>query len=341
MKLIFDARVLIHNNYTGVENYTKFILKNIGDKLNFNRAEPNSKNKYFAHLWMHTVLPFTKGNVLFCPANTAPIFLSKKKKLVITIHDIAFLTYPKTFSKLFQIYYSFLISLNVQRANEIITISQASKKEILLFFPEVEKKINIIPLGIDKKYKLIPSLKKKKQILYVGSINERKNLIGTIKAFEKLPEELAYSLVIVGNFFDIFSLSQKMKETLQRAEKNTKIIFKQGLDDKALIEEYNISTILLFPSFYEGFGLPPLEAMACGTAVITSNTSSMPEVCANAAIYCDPFDIEDIKDKIQMLLSDATLQKEMIKRGLEHVKSFTWEKSLEKHLEVFQKVMKS
>ena len=338
MKIIIDARVLNSNSYAGVQNYTKYILESISDKLQLSVAKPKVKNKYLSHLWSHFVLPFKKGDVLFCPANMAPIFIPKSKKLVLTIHDLAFLTYPKSFSKIFQIYYSLLIPYNIKRAGQIITISEASKKEIIDIFPQVKDKINIVVLGIDKKYGIVKDLKKKKQILYVGSINERKNLIGAIESFERLPKELDYSLVIVGNFFDIFSLSKKMKEVLFRAKKNNKIIFKQGLDDNALIVEYNVSRILIFPSFYEGFGLPPLEAMACGTPVITSNLSSMPEVCGDAALYVDPYNIEDITSKMEILINDKNLQKELVSKGLDKVRNFTWRKSALEHIKIFKEL---
>lgn len=338
MKVVIDARVLNSNSYAGVQNYTKYILESISDKLQLSVAKPKVKNKYLSHLWSHFVLPFKKGDILFCPANMAPIFIPKSKKLVLTIHDLAFLTYPKSFSKIFQIYYSLLIPYNIKRADQIITISEASKKEIIDIFPQVKDKINIVVLGIDKKYGIVKDLKKKKQILYVGSINERKNLIGAIESFERLPKELDYSLVIVGNFFDIFSLSKKMKEVLFRAKKNNKIIFKQGLDDNALIVEYNVSRILIFPSFYEGFGLPPLEAMACGTPVITSNLSSMPEVCGDAALYVDPYNIEDITSKMEILINDKNLQKELVSKGLDKVRNFTWRKSALEHIKIFKEL---
>jgi len=338
MKIIIDARVLNSNSYAGVQNYTKYILESISDKLQLSVAKPKVKNKYLSHLWSHFVLPFKKGDVLFCPANMAPIFIPKSKKLVLTIHDLAFLTYPKSFSKIFQIYYSLLIPYNIKRADQIITISEASKKEIIDIFPQVKDKINIVVLGIDKKYRIVKDLKKKRQILYVGSINERKNLIGTIESFERLPKELDYSLVIVGNFFDIFSLSEKTKEVLFRAKKNNKIIFKQGLDDNPLIVEYNVSRILIFPSFYEGFGLPPLEAMACGTPVITSNLSSMPEVCGDAALYVDPYNIEDITSKMEILINDKNLQKELVSKGLDKVRNFTWRKSALEHIKIFKEL---
>jgi glycosyltransferase involved in cell wall biosynthesis len=336
MRILFDARVLTHSTFTGIENYTKYILEKISDKLDIAIAKPTNKNKYLAHLWTHFILPFKSGDILFCPANTAPIFVPKSKNLVMTVHDLSFLTYSKYFSKIFQIYYSFLIPFNIKRADSIITISEASKKEILRLFPNAEHKINIIPHGIDNKYRVLDNLQKKKQILYAGSINERKNLIGLIEAFEKLPKDLGYNLIIVANFFNLFFLSDKMKEVLKRAKNNKKIIFKEGLDDEALVSEYNVSTIFIFPSFYEGFGLPPLEAMACGTPVITSNISSMPEVCGDAALYANPYDVDDISKKIEFLINNQEERERLIEKGLDRVSHFTWERSANKHLDVMK-----
>jgi len=341
MKISFDGRVLRHKAFSGVENYTKYILIALQKKTSVKLLEPVSSNKYIQQLWEHFRLPslVSKDETLFCPANISPIFLPKKVKLVLTLHDVAFKTFPSSFSKLFCWYYSFLIPRNIQRANVIITISEASKKEIVQFYPEAKGKIVVISLGVTEKYRILPEVKKEKSILYVGSVNERKNLIGVIEAFEKLPEHLGYSLVIIGNYFGNFILSDKLEDTLTRAKKNSGISFKQNLDDEALLYEYNVASCLVFPSFYEGFGLPPLEAMACGTPVITSNLSSMPEVCGDAALYVNPYNIKDIKEKILKLIEDVDLQDELIKKGLERAKKFTWEKAADKHLEVFKKAL--
>ncbi|MEA3552988.1 MAG: glycosyltransferase family 1 protein [Campylobacterota bacterium] len=336
MKLLFDARVLTHKNYTGVENYTKFILENLLKKIDINVVKFKTNNKYLAHLYNHFILPFYNGKILFCPSNSAPFFVPKNKKLILTIHDVAFLIYPKNFSKLFQWYYRYLIPFNIKRSDKIITISESSKKEIIRLFPNAKDKIIVIFLGIDKKYKVLPTVVKKKQILYVGSINERKNLIGVIDAFDNLPIDLGYNLVIVGNFFELFSLSEIMKEKLQKAKKNKNIVFKEGLDDKSLIYEYNISEIFIFPSFYEGFGFPPLESMACGTPVITSNISSMPEICGDSALYINPYDIKDITDKMEILIRNKDLQISLIHKGLHRVKQFSWNKVAEEHIKIIK-----
>ena len=175
MKLIFDYRVLTHTSYTGVENYAKNILDHIKNRCHINIAKPKSTNKYLSHLWTHFVLPFKEGNVLFCPANITPIFVPKSKRLVVTIHDVAFLTYPESFSKFFKIYYKLIMPFIIRRADHIITVSNYSKDTIIKFYPNSKEKITTIYLGSNKQFQQIATIEKKNQILYVGSMNERKN----------------------------------------------------------------------------------------------------------------------------------------------------------------------
>lgn len=338
MKLIFDARVLSHKTYTGVENYTKNILQNITARLDVNSATPKTDNKYLAHLWTHFILPFKCGDILFCPANIAPLFVPRSKKLVVTVHDVAFLSYPDSFSSLFRSYYQWLVPKVIHRADKIITISQASKKEILRYYPFAKNKIEVISLGLDNNFHLLPNIEQKNQILYVGSLNTRKNFTSVIQAFDQLPYE-QYQLVIVGNFSSNFHLDKKTQDLLEKSKRNPNIEFKSHISDNELTLLYNESKLFLFPSFYEGFGLPPLEAMACGTPVITSNLSSMPEVCGDAAIYIDPHSVEDISQKIQTILSNEALQQKLINKGLEHIKQFTWEKATDEHIKVFKEVL--
>ncbi len=339
MKLTFDIRILSHKTYTGVENYTKYILEFLEKRINVNKVFPKNKNKYISHLWCHFILAFKKGNILFCPANTAPYFVPKNKKLVLTVHDIAFLRYPKSFSLFFRSYYKFIMPKIINRSNKIITVSQSSKEEILKYYNIEESKIKVIHLGIDKKYKVIQNIKKENIILYVGSLNERKNFCSLIEAFELL-NNISYKLYIIGNFSSNFIINERTKKILLRAKKNLNIKFKININDEELIKLYNRSKCFIFPSFYEGFGLPPLEAMSCGTPVITSNLTSMPEICADAALYIDPYDIEDIKNKIELLLNDDDLQNELIKKGLKRAKGFTWEKAASEHLKVFEEALK-
>jgi len=332
--ILFDAKILNHKIYTGVENYTKYILNYLKDNVKV--VKPNTINKYISHLHTHLITPFIKGELLFEPANIAPIFVPKNKKLVVTIHDIAFITHLDSFSKVFRKYYQYIIPKVIKRANKIITVSNFTKSEIIKYYPFAKNKIEVIYLGVDEKFRVL-DIEKQNYILYVGSINKRKNFISVLKAFMQL--DIDYKLIMVGNFNENFSLNEESKDIIKKAEKSNKIEFRENISDEELIKLYNLSKLFLYPSFYEGFGLPILEAMACGTPVITSNISSLPEVGGDVVVYVNPNDIRDIKEKIEMVLGDIVLQKEMIKKGLKRAKEFSWEKSAKEHIEVFKKVL--
>lgn len=335
MRLIFDYRVLTHKTYTGVENYAKNILERIKNKCDINITA----NKYLSHFWTHLILPFKRGDILFCPANIAPIFVPRSKKLVVTIHDVAFLTYPNSFSNFFRIYYRLVMPMVVKRADKIVTVSEYSKKEIEKYYPKSKGKIEVIYLGFDDIFKKLDGTKKKNKILYVGSMNERKNFVGVLKAFELLNQK-GFSLSLVGNFSANFALDTETQNLIERAQANENIEFRNDISDEELVKIYNESKLFVFASFYEGFGLPVLEAMACGVPVVCSNSSSLPEVGGDAVVYCNPLDVEDIKEKIELVLGDEELQKQMIKKGLENAKIFSWEKSADEHMKVFEEVFK-
>jgi glycosyltransferase involved in cell wall biosynthesis len=346
MQLLFDTRILTHKTYTGVENYTKNILENIKKsrfsiklRMIINIAKPKTANKYLAHIWTHFILPFTSGDILFCPANIAPVFVPKSKKLIVTLHDVAFLTYPKSFTTLFRLYYKFIIPINIKRADKIITVSQSSKSEIEKYYPNAKGKVKVIHLGVNSIFKRL-EIQKKKQILYVGSMNERKNFSSVLKACIMLNRS-DYVLLMVGNFSSSFALDDVTKTLIETAKSNPNIEFKSDVSNDELVKIYNESMLFIFPSFYEGFGLPVLEGMACGAPVVCSDATSLSEVGGDAVVYCDPYDVGDIKEKMEMVLDDEKLQTEMIEKGLERAKQFTWEKSAKKHLEVFKEVLEN
>lgn len=347
MKILIDARVLTHNKITGVENYTKSIIENLPNMQDIIIAKPKFKNKYYGHFWQHFILPLKAFNydILFCPANIAPVFLSKKIKLILTLHDISFLTYKDSFSSFFSFYYAFLVPINLRRANKIITVSFYSKKQIITYYPYVEKKIEVIYNGVNEIFKENKNIEKKEQILYVGSLNKRKNFNNLIKAFISLNlKDSTHNvkltmLKIVGNFSSNFNLDKKTKKLLKKAKKHPNIEFLENVDDLDLIKLYQSSKIFIYPSFYEGFGLPILESFCCSTSVICSNTSSLKEVAGDAALYCNPYDIEDIKNKIELLLKDDILREYMVNKGKIQSLKFNWKDSASEHIKLFQKVI--
>lgn len=287
---------------------------------------------------------FASDYDLYWQPNFIPNEGIKAKKIITTVHDFSFILHKDFHPKERVEYFENHFFKNIIRSDAIITGSEFSKQEILERLNFRDKDIHVIYHGIDHNlFKVnfdlnlnfsIPD----KFIFSVGSIEPRKNLLGLLEAYDLLEDNFKkeYKLVLAG--FKGWS----NKEIMTLIEKNKENIHYLGfISDLELVKVYNLATCFIFPSFYEGFGLPVLESMACGTPVICSNTSSLPEVGGDAVVYCNPYDLNDIKNKIEIVLNDENLQKEMIKNGLERAKLFSWEKSAEDHMKVFKKVLNS
>lgn len=260
-------------------------------------------------------------------ANMAPIFYTNK---ITSIHDIAFVKFPVGFSWKFKTIYKILIPLVIKTSRRIITISEFSKKEIMDYYKVDSKKIEVIQNGIDKRFVKKDRKLDEQYILGVSSLDYRKNFKSLIDAYLKISNP-SLKLYIIGEQNSTF-------QTMD-IQNHANIHFLGRVSDEELIQYYSDAALFVYPSFYEGFGFPPLEAMACETPVVTSNATSIPEVCDDAAVYCDPNSIDDIKSKIELVLSDEALQKELMVKGLERVRMFSWEKSAEKHMKLFEKVL--
>lgn len=281
---------------------------------------------------------------LYWQPNFIPNDGIKAKKTVTTVHDFSFILHRNFHPKERIEYFEKYFFKNIVKSDMLITGSEYSKQEILERLDFKEHKIKVIYHGINhaifKQYKDtelnfdIP----KKFILSVGSIEPRKNLLGLLKAYNLLESNLKseYKLVLVG-----FKGWQN-SEIMQLIDKNRENINYLGfISDEELAKVYNLASCFVFPSFYEGFGLPPLEAMACGAPVVSSNLTSMPEICSDAAVYCNPYDIDDIAKKIELVLKNNTLREEMIEKGLKRALEFTWKKSADDHAKVFKEVLES
>ncbi|PIF04293.1 MAG: glycosyl transferase family 1 [Arcobacter sp.] len=261
------------------------------------------------------------------------------KKIITTVHDFSFILYPNSQPKERREYLEKNFFKNIYKSNIIITCSYFTKQEVIERLHIDEDKIKVIYHGVDHDLFYVHNDLKleydlpKKFILCVGSIEPRKNLLGLLKAYENLDEEIKkeYKLVLVG------FKGWENKEIMELINKNKdNIIYLGFICDSELAKVYNLATLFIFPSFYEGFGIPPLEAMACGTPVIASNTSCIPEICGDAVVYIDPHSIDDISKKIELLIVDKKLQKELVYKGLKKAKEYTWEKSVQKHLSIMK-----
>jgi len=269
---------------------------------------------------------------------------------VVTIHDLAFKHYPQFLKKRFGQRLSFLkTKRDVHLADQIIAVSQNTAQDVMEFFRVPSSKIKVIYHGVEKHFRpdvpeeLINQVKKKydlltpKYILWVGTIEPRKNLITLIKMYAQLkPWHGVYSLVLGGG------LGWKYEEVLplvQALEKEVKIT--GYLPQEDLIPLYAGADLFVYPSLYEGFGLPLLEAMASGLPIVASKTSSIPEVVGDAGILVDPLNLNELGEAVNRLLRDASLRTSLKEKGMQRAREFTWEKAAQETLTSYQEVVES
>ncbi|NLH39211.1 MAG: glycosyltransferase family 4 protein [Elusimicrobia bacterium] len=287
------------------------------------------------HIWEQIDLPlYLKKNgspLLLNLVNTAPIFYKNK---IVTIMDLSWKHFSYAVSKKFYLWYSFLIPKIAKNSKLILSISEFSRKNLVKELHINLTKIEIISCSISDSFKPL-NFNREKIILSVGSLQPYKNLLSLIKAFIKLKNENKlkdYKLVLIGGQNKKALKSVDFSDYLSRDD----IKFTGYIPDEKLIEYYNKASLFVLPSFFEGFGIPPLEAMACGCPCVVSNAASLPEVCGDAAYYVDPYDINDIAKGIEKVLTDDKLRDELVRKGFKNVKRFSWESSAQKVIEILK-----
>ncbi len=270
---------------------------------------------------------------------------------VVTVHDVIHLLFPQYLPSRFASRYArAMIGSAVSRARLVMTVSQASKRDLLGFFDVDESKILVIPNGIDPAMtrELTPAeierVRKRFQLngrnaLFVGNIKPHKNVERLIAAFAMLRQDPALSdvtLIVVGDDISKYpALRRKVEEHGLRSH----VRFFGFVPEMTLVALYRLADIFVFPSLYEGFGFPPLEAMANGTPVITSRISSLPEVVGDAALTVDPYSTEEIALAMKTLFGDAELRARLSSRGRERARSFSWEKAVARIHSVYMRVL--
>ena len=279
-----------------------------------------------------------------------PIFYNHPS--IVTIHDLTLSFYPgkKLTSPWHRFAYHLAIRTAVKKAKKIIAVSENTKKDLQNLFKIKEEKINVIYEGVNSQFRvlqdkaIVENIRKKYKLekpylLYTGVWRSHKNLPNLIKAFNVLKTDYGFDgyLVITGRKDPVYAPDIE-NETLS-LELGNDIIFTGLVDDSDLIALYNGSLAYVFPSFYEGFGLPPLEAMQCGVPVVASNTSSVPEVCGDGnAVFFDPNSPEDMAINIFEVISQKSLRQKLITRGLQRARQFSWSKMAEATLKLYTEV---
>jgi glycosyltransferase involved in cell wall biosynthesis len=369
MKIAFDARCLLGKR-TGVGRYLLNLIKRMsslrgeiefnlfvdesikkvhfGDKNNISIKKINAPNL----LWKNIRLPFAlmsdKAHLVHLPSYTIPFWAPCPT--IVTIHDVIFAFHPEWCSKKQHIRFKHLVRLSAKKANAIIVVSNSTKKELLDLTKISEDKIYLTYLAADEIFKpnkdplVLENLRQKYNfkedyILHVGSLHPRRNIERIINAFSHLKKEIDKKIIfiLVGQWFD------KKNKLNDMAKKLNIINYIKHIDyvpDDDLVKLYNFADLFIYPSLYEGFGLPVLEAMACGTPVITSNISSLPEITGDAAFLVDPYNVYEMKEAMKSILLEKELHSRLIEKGFKKIKNYTWNKAAEKTLEIYKNVIK-
>lgn len=274
-----------------------------------------------------------------------------KEKYVVTIHDLTLFFYPGRSKRSFfhKLGYKYIFKKTCQNAQKIIAVSQSTKNDIHEVFKTELAKIKVIyEAADDKNFKNasdadIVKLKKDHQIcdqaviLYVGQWRHHKNLTGLIEAFNELRGDMKAKLVIVGKIDPLFP---EVLESIDKSPYNHDIIKTGFVNDDELAAWYRLATVFIAPSFYEGFGLPGLEAMVAGLPVVSSDRTSLPEIYQKGALYFNPSDSIDMKDKIKKVIIDSACRERLIREGKSVVEKFSWAKTAQETLAVYKEVVK-
>lgn len=359
-KICIDARMIKNG---GIGTYIRTLLSNFNN-ANFDItlivSSKDLKNyKFFKNFNLITLdapiysikeqvllsLKIPKCDLFFSPHFNIPIFPIRAKKRLVTIHDVYHLAFFANLSFLEKIYAKFVINRAIKISDKIITVSNFSKDEIIKYTSVLKDKINVIYNAIDleafKKKSDKNEINKvvnrlnlpKNYFLFVGNLKPHKNLINILKSFEIFQNEHKdFYLVIVGSNKNLIN-SIDLKSFLSTTEdliKKIKFLENVSLDD--LIVIYQFAKALVFPSLYEGFGYPPIEAMSVNCPVIVSNLSSLPEICKDGALYVDPYDVKDISKAMKDIIENKNLKTNLIEKGQKRVKSFSIENFIKNHI---------
>lgn len=364
-----DGRGINLYKGTGIGTYTDNLLRHMlkicennkfhifwcGDNYKEYETE-NSKiiltskkhHSFFEEQYFPTYLKNCKINLLHVPQNGIGMSKNLVCKKIVTVHDLIPYFMPETVGKGYLNKFLKDMPEIIHCSDAIITVSNASKSDILRFFPGNDKKIHVVPLAADPRY--IPLDKEYCKhllikefsllnpfILYLGGFSPRKNVKAIINAYKKSIPRLNnnYDLVLAGAEKEEVPKIKNLAEELGISER---VKFTGFVKEELMPVLYNGCELFIYPSLYEGFGLPPLEAMACNTPVICSNLSSIPEICENGAMLINPRDVEEISSSITKILNNIDIKNNLKVRAEAQAKKFSWSITAKKTLELYSSI---
>jgi glycosyltransferase involved in cell wall biosynthesis len=353
--LTIDARMI---DDSGIGTYLKNVLPYLfqdfniillGNREKLTRYTTTNKCKIVAfnakiyslkeQLFFPFIVP--KTDILWVPHFNTPLLPVKAKERITTIHDVNHLSEISVVSTLKKIYSKILYLNAIKRSRKIITVSNFSKNEIVKFTNADSAKIKVIYCGVSEGFKTYKPLKialPEKYILFVGNVKPHKNIKVLLEAYSNLSKELrtTYKIVVLGKRSGFITPDKSVFKYIEKENLTSAVFFTDYIKDEFVSSIYKNAQLLVFPSLYEGFGLPVIESMTVGTPVLCSNFASLPEIGGDAANYFNPKNVKELTSKIELLLTNKALAEAYIEKGIEHVKKFSWKKSAEKHINLIK-----
>ena len=361
MHISFDARML---HASGIGVYLQNLIPALSETFRLTLIGNKEGLKHYNAEVIHTDTPIYSFqeiinfprlvpdcDVFWSPHYNVPLLPIKARKRLVTIHDVYHLAHFHTLSLKQKLYAKVMMQAAVKKSDQIITVSAFSRDEIVKYTGLSPDKISIIHNGVDhnlfspvsdsdlkqavcQKYEL-PD----KFLLFVGNVKPHKNLLTLINAFDQIRDKLPdHTLLIVGKKEGFITGDGSLYDRIRQSPTlEDRISFTGFVDSEDLPVIYSLADLFVFPSLYEGFGLPPLEAMACGCPALVSDRASIPEACGNAATYVNPENSTALAKAMLDLLNMSMVEKEkMVKTGMARASDFTWEQSLQRHIELIR-----
>lgn len=334
-RVTVNGRFTVHR-ITGVQRYAWEITRRLGDRVTL--AVPRGRSSgVFGHLWEQVRLPYlSQGSLLWSPCGTGPLGMDCQ---VVTVHDLAPLIHPEWFTPVYASWYRWLVPQLCKRVRRVIAVSEFTKQQIIEICDIPENRVVVVPNGVTPLNKYTDTTQKpsdlqsksRRYFLYVGSLEPRKNLKTLLEAWNMSRVHRDFQLLIVGA-----AGSRNVFRRLELPTNLVNVVFLGYVNDEALDELYRNACALLYPSLYEGFGLPVLEAMSRGTPVMTSRATACAEVAGQAALLVEPTSEESIATGLDRLGYDDVLRAELAARGIARSKKFCWDLSAERTWKVLQ-----
>ncbi len=294
-------------------------------------------------------------DLFFFPAVYSYFPIFNRTKIIVTLHDVIADHHPELVfpNKKLKLFWKMKQNLALRQADVILTVSEHSKREIVKYFGVAETRVQVITEAARPIFSVLPrseamekvlrryQLGDRRFILYVGGISPHKNLKGLVNAFHLFAHENGFSdikLVLVGDYQNdtFFSDYTFLKMLVEQLDLTDRVIFTGFIEDGDLAYLYNAASLLAFPSLEEGFGLPAIEAMACGAPVVASNRGSLPEIVGDAGRFFDPYDPPAIAEALRQVLGDDALRKKMSGMGVMRARQFTWDRAAQDTLAIFR-----